>query len=365
MQIDLPPVISVKRFLREQRARKKALRSWCEAAFAGHYAAGRLKGQRLRQFAQDYGDQLKAAGAFDLEAENTPDLLLIKTARSYSARGTVLWPVGLATNTASVADAYSEEAIMLVGTGMSFHPTKVIVHEAPFWVCLTRHCLERLVERYGVAGDLAANLPSACSTLLDRAGLALAHGIAIEVDEGEWSRTAFVPHSGGLLVLTNRLVAAPRYYEDLGFKFNFVTQRYSDTYIKRGLLAPAADTPAGGACISTWVATTYLAPEQLSPAQRTYANRFEEWAKLKTRCDKRLAVQVQFDPDFTYRPERQAAHFDEEGERTVRALQQSLQGVSFKPHPRAPVSYLIEPDMDSRGYQAALLERMSSLPRVV
>lgn len=340
--------------------RKKAYRAWFEIVFAEPRGRERLRGEALRQFALAFDAQLEAAGAFDLRAEGTPETLLLKTSRSYSSRGTVLWPVGLATKMPDIADGYSEEALMLVRTGMSFHPAKVVLHEAPFWLCLTRHCLERLIERDGVGDDLPVDLPPAWSVLRNRAGLALANGIAIEVDDGEWSRTAFVPHQGGLFVLTNRLVAGPTFYDDLGFKFNLTKRHSSNTYIKRGLVAPAYLNPKGGVCVSTWVATTYLAQDQLSAGQRKYVNQFEEWVALQTEADTRLAVQMQFDPDFTFIPSRHLAHSSVGVEQLLEKLRRSVESPAFKPHARVPVGYLIEPDMDSRAYRAALRDRMSA-----
>ena len=356
MEIEFPPHIAVNRLLRRQRERKRAFRDWFDEVFERDWRDGRPKGPALRDFARAYEATLAEAGAFDLRTQGSPDRLLLKAAKGFEVEGKVLWPIGLGQDAQEVDSAYAEDALLISRVGASIASNKVRAHEAPLSLCLTKHALVRLIEREGVDGDLEQSLAAALPGFIEDAALALALGIAKVVDEGEeeWSRTAFVPLGSGIVVLTNRIVAADRHNQDLGWRFDYIKRKYTGGYVKPELLQPFSHVAAGYMGVGMWFATTFLSREQLTGPQARYADTFSSFAAGASRRLKDTAFAVQFDPDYVDRQQRSEAALAGIDEETYGLLRNAVEGQAFKAHKRDGFAFLIEADTSSKAFRSLL-----------
>ncbi len=353
MSIQVPAHIAVTRFFRRQRERKQAFRDWFDEVYERDWSVSRPKGSGLRDFALGYEDAVAEAGVYDRRVEGDPERLLGRTVKGVEYEGKVLWPLGLGQAFRQPDSAYAEDALLISRVGASVTSKKVTAYEAPLSLCITKHALVRMLERHGIAGDLEDGLRASLPMLLENTSLALALGIVKVVEEGEdWSRTAFIPFAGGLLVVTNRIIVAERHAQDLGWRFNFNRRKYSWGYLKKELLQPIQAPNRVG--LGMWFVTTFLSQDQLTNSQIEYEDIFSAFAANAPQRLKDMAFAVQFDPDHLDRPSKTQAALTGIDEEAYTRLRLSVASATFKAHPREGIAFLIEADTSTRAFRLML-----------
>lgn len=350
IDLNLSPHIVVNAWLREQRKRKQAYRDWFDMVYERDWKLGPVKGVGLQRLASDYQEQLAAAHAFGIKQQGEAARLLLKSDKGFQLRAHTLWPLNVGQDV-NTPEAYTEDAISLVRVGAEFAPKKVAAHEAPLNFYVTRHALERLIERQALPGDLHTELAMLVPKLANDAAALLFFGIVnANEDEADWARTAYIPCRGGIVVLTNRLVAAPRYAEDIGWRVNFNKNNYSQGYLKKDLLVAdhKQERSPDLLMISIWFVTTFFASNQLSPKQTRYYEEARVFIDNLPAAAAKRAFEVQFDPDYIYRPSRSVPGEDMIDLDTAHSLREQASNNLFKQHPRHPISFLVDPNISTK-----------------
>lgn len=355
MNVELSPHLLVRQFLKRQRHRKQAYRDWFDHVYARDWATGNPKGQQIHSMSLEYLDQLRNAGATDLRQAGSPAKLKLRSASGFDVSGFALWPIALGTSPGEVDEAFSEQALMIVRLGASFTSKKVAAHEAPLAMGLTRHAIERMMERGALSSDIDADLHKAAPHLLGDIALALAFSIA-KTAEGEphWAGTAFVPFAGGMVIVTNRMMTSGRLNQDFGWRFNFTKRRYTWCYLKPDLMLDSPDRSmemGGCAQLSTWFVTTFVARNQLYPDQRAYLDAFSAWRNAMSERDRYLAIRIQTDPDFRFDEKKHRMRDFPDDDDTVDRLRYMLTSSAFPMHEREAFAFLIEAGTGTRAFQ--------------
>lgn len=356
--ITLPPHIAVKAWLREQRKVKANYRDWFDDVNETQWRNGKFVGPNLPEFAENYEKILRLSAAFSIKKEGDIGCLRLKAAKSYGISGVVLWPITIGVKRETPTSSFAEEAVLLSRVGMEFSRAKVVGHEAPLNVCVTRHALERMVERGALHDHIAMSISRACEGISRDLAVILALGVVDERgQEGDWGRTAYVPYNDGALVVTNRLVAGPLYAQDFGWKYNFNKRKYSWSYLKKDLLVKDPRETVGlknGAMVSTWFVTTFLSSQQLDLRQKAYCERLRAWLDRVPGKLTDWAFAVQFDPDFVLRPDCAVPEDDKVDPEELAKLRQIVTLPVFKSHPREPTADLLDTDTDNRTFREHL-----------
>jgi hypothetical protein len=197
------------------------------------------------------------------------------------------------------------------------------------------------------------------ATTLDVArdvAVAATHDLFKVYDKGDaWGQTAWVPYRNGLLILTGRYIAAPTTSHEVGWRFSFIKQNFTNVYIKKDLLQGDGASPAvaGRLIAASWFVTTFIGKDQLSETQRRYSAAFEHLlASLPPeRCT--AAYRSWFDPDLVYREEGASpAALNSEAMLAQQAVIDLLQGPDFRALPRGPVAQLLDADLTSKQFAA-------------
>jgi hypothetical protein len=286
MDVDLPPVIVVRRLLRHQQQRRDDLNTWIEQAyndgFTPSHAGKRSRLQRIRLFAEGFDKKLKSAGAFNVSSSGSLDRLKLKSESGFSANGHVLWPVTFGRNLNGPGPVYTEQHLMLAQVGGDFTPAKASVYEVPLLLSWTRHALERICERTNVGNNLYDELSSSAIHLAKTFAIArVLKLIKGDADPDQTSQTAWLPYQDGLVIVTQQAAFAHRLSHHRGWKLSFNKRRVIRDLVKSSRSLPLRTGPPGTIdddgnptfelrnlmSMDTWVVTTFIARGQLSVDQ--------------------------------------------------------------------------------------------------
>ena len=363
--VDLPPVIAVRRLLRSQQQRRDAYRSWVNLTSRSESGRGaRSRRERITGIAQSYLQEFERAGVLHARVFGSLERLKLKSERGLRLQGYVLWPVTFGRQANTSEPAFTEHALMLVQTGGQFSSSKASVYEAPVFFGWTRHALERLCERDSLGADLAVVLGTSTLGIIKALSLARAFNlIKADAHGGLMSETAWVPFRGGLLVLTARVAAADRSVRELGWKFSFTKGHFSTTLIKQSNIVPAMIRDgSGGAyrdrsliCTQSWFVSTYVANRQLSVEQLRYANLFDELQDQVHERAKSQMFSLYYDPMFN----KEGIDIDDslvpEQARSIAAkLSMCIDTRAFEAQERHSITHILSSDMSSSEYRKSI-----------
>ncbi|MBB3909724.1 hypothetical protein [Sphingomonas desiccabilis] len=350
MEVSVPSHYVVRQLLRDQKRRKDAYRSWFDRAYEDSWKSRqpmpKPSAAKLITFAKNFVAQFEEANAFNRRDTGSIERLRLKAEAGFSTDAHVLWPVTFGLNRLNPDPVYAEQALMLVRTGAKITRNKVSVYEAPLCFCWTKHALERICERTSIGNNLLPVLTALSSESIRRLALLLGHGLQKRtVDPLNPGITAWMPFLDGMAVFTHRLVAAPNYALDVGWKFSFTRQRFSQTYLKKDLLLPrTADSCRGDNQLvaAVWFMTTFVGRHQLSSDQLKYISAVNRLIKAAPPALVQEAYEAWFDPDTINQPgDEEVVYPDGEAGIALAAAVDALGRPFFKALARDPVVYLL------------------------
>lgn len=367
MEVSLPPAIVVRQLFRQQERRKKTYQKWLDHAYEYIWKASKPTSEQLVSFSSDFQRQFAAAGAFDRYEQGAPERLRLKAQFGWALDAKVFWPVTFGLNFGSPAGAYVERMLMFTQIGSEVSRAKASTYAAPLCLSWTRHCLERLCKRRDITDPscLEAELAQDTDNIAREIAVAATHGLIknILTDDGQGS-VAWVPYNHGILICSGRYFAAPNESQEMGFKFSFSKQRFTNVYVNEELFARDESGRRlffnDKMLVVSWAISTFVSESQLTAVQKRYVNDFNAFFAALPPERIQLAYECWFNPA---RKSRQADRSPGSLGQTVAELQERivshLEDPAFPIESRYPAMILLHEDMSNKEFQKIVTEHQS------
>lgn len=359
MQIAPSYRVVADRFFRDQWRRKQTLRARIDEIWEQDWKGpASYDGDRRTKFLADYRTALEAADGFDFAVSGDLNRTRLGAKHAFNMSANLLLPVSIGQRKGESSGYYAEEMAMLTRAGVSISNKKVVGHQAPLCLLLSRHFLERLFERGMIGADLGAELRGDIPDLTRKLAFALSVGLVKTEISDDGGQSAFVPYRNGLIVFVSKILAGKTFDENLGWKFDFVRGRYQRLYVKKDLIKEMAKTAEARAAekmfVQSWYAATFVSCSMLSKAQQRYGSDFDAVYDAVSSADVDDCFDLWFNPDFAFRRDKpKGFELTPELATAFDQVEHSLGDDALKVHGKHPIMYLAPDGTDSNQLNRA------------